>query len=347
MALAAAKLGLKTIIYGPDKDACASFVASKSIIADYDDEEALTDFANSVDIVTYEFENVPAQTASIVSALTPLHPNGKSLAICQDRLLEKQFLNKLNIPTTRFSSVTSSDELEQALKTIGTPSILKTRRLGYDGKGQTLITAPEMAAEAWQAVNKHEAVLEGFVEFEKEISIIGARNQAGKFNAYAPSENIHKNHILYKTIVPARIIEETAKQAEKVAKKISDALNYVGVFAVEFFVSPPSENGTNQLLVNEIAPRVHNSGHWTMDACLVSQFEQHIRAVCDWPLGTTTRHSDAIMTNILGPDTADWQEYANVPDTSLHLYDKGEAKAGRKMGHMTQTYPMGELPVQP
>ncbi len=340
LALAAARLGLKCHIYAPETESPAFHVAARHTCAAYDDREALKAFASAVDVVTYEFENVPAGTAAILGAIRPLAPGAEALATSQDRLVEKTFLAKIGLTTAPFAGVEDKDGLEEAIARIGRPSILKTRRFGYDGKGQTTIKAETLLDAAWATIGGKAAILEGFVDFEKEVSVIAARGWDGSIAVYDVPENRHANHILRKSIVPAGIAPGTARAARDIAARITGALDYVGVIGVELFLA--RENGKERLIVNEIAPRVHNSGHWTMDACAVSQFEQHIRAVAGWPLGSPERHSDVVMTNLLGQEAENWQNLANEPHAGLHLYGKAESRPGRKMGHINRLAPRQE-----
>jgi 5-(carboxyamino)imidazole ribonucleotide synthase len=342
LALAAAELGLRCHIYCPDDDAPAMDVAAEETRAAYNDADALARFADSVDVVTYEFENVPAETAAILAAHAPVRPGVAALATAQDRWVEKNFLASHGIPTAPFADVPDARTLDDALKTIGAPAILKTRRFGYDGKGQAKIASAAGAAAAWSEIGEQPAILEGFVPFEREISVVVARGLDGGIAAYDPVENIHTNHILDLTYAPATLDAALAGEARAIAAKIVGELDYVGVMGVEMFVLAAGDEP--RLLVNEIAPRVHNSGHWTMDACLIGQFEQHIRAVCGWPLGSPARHSDAVMTNLIGDDVESWARFVAEPATALHLYGKAEARPGRKMGHVTRLYPLGQRP---
>jgi 5-(carboxyamino)imidazole ribonucleotide synthase len=343
LALAAAELGLQCHIYCPDEDAPAAEVASRLTRAGYDDADALARFADSVDVVTYEFENVPAETAAILAAHAPVRPGAKALATAQDRFVEKNFIVSCGIQTAPFADVPDRAALDAALKTIGAPAILKTRRFGYDGKGQAKIADTADAATAWADIGAQPAILEGFVPFEREVSVIVARGLDGKTAAYDPVENVHTNHILDRTYAPAALDASLADEARAIAAKIVAELDYVGVMGVEMFVLPATSRGS-RLVVNEIAPRVHNSGHWTTDACLVGQFEQHIRAICGWPLGSAARHSDAVMTNLIGRDVDAWAKIIAEPNAALHLYGKAEARPGRKMGHVTRLYPLGHRP---
>ncbi|HEX7775772.1 MAG TPA: 5-(carboxyamino)imidazole ribonucleotide synthase [Parvibaculum sp.] len=342
LALAAAELGLACHIYCPDEDAPAMDVAAEGTRAAYEDAAALARFADSVDVVTYEFENVPAETAAILAAHAPVRPGALALATAQDRWVEKNFLASHGIPTAAFADVPDARTLDAALKLIGAPAVLKTRRFGYDGKGQAKISDAADADAAWNEIGGQPAILEGFVPFEREISVIVARGFDGDVAAYDPVENIHTNHILDRTFAPAALEAALANDARAIAAKIVGELDYVGVMGVEMFVLPAGKGP--RLLVNEIAPRVHNSGHWTMDACTVSQFEQHIRAICGWPPGSPARHSDAVMTNLIGNDVEGWADFVAEPATALHLYGKAEARPGRKMGHVTRLYPLGQRP---
>lgn len=341
LALAAARLGLKTHIFTPERDSPASHVAARTTIAPYGDEAALKAFAGVVDVVTYEFENVPAETVERLESFgASVAPGARALAIAQDRLAEKDFVNSIGAKTAAYAAVNDLASLDEGLKKIGRPAILKTRRLGYDGKGQTLIpehvrdlglTWEEANKKAWEEIGAQPSILEALVEFECEISIIGARGRNGDIELYDPPENRHRGGILRTSIVPAGIGEETADEAREIAAKMLSELDYVGVIGVEFFVL---KDGS--VLVNEFAPRVHNSGHWTIDACACSQFEQHIRAVCGWPLGDPARHSDAVMENLIGQDADNWRDCARERQLCVHLYGKQEARPGRKMGHVTQ-----------
>ena len=333
LALAAGQLGLKCHIFAPEEDSPAFQVSAAHTIADYHDFDALEEFAKSVDVVTYEFENVPGDTAAILEKLSVLAPSSPALKTAQDRIDEKTFLAGLGIPVAPFAAVDGEADLEDAIARIGRPSILKTRRFGYDGKGQSKIVEGTSAAAAWAEIGKAPAVLESFVSFNKEISVIAARGWDGAIAVYDVPENQHENHILKTSTVPAGISRATAEQARDMARTIIGALDYVGVMGIEMFVS------STKLIVNEIAPRVHNSGHWTQDACVVSQFEQHIRAICGWPLGSTARHSDVVMHNILGHESDNWAEFAGRFDVGVHLYGKTEARRGRKMGHINVLTP--------
>jgi 5-(carboxyamino)imidazole ribonucleotide synthase len=330
LALAAARLGLRTHVYSPpDEDAPAFQVSDARTRAAFDDKAALARFAEACDAVTFEWENVPVASVEHIARTRPIFPSGKTLAITQDRLLEKTFVTSLGLATAPFANVESAEDARLAFAKIAAPSILKTRRMGYDGKGQAKTRSAGEAIDAFERFHAAPCILEGFVDFAFEASVIAARGMDGSFAAYDPPENVHGDHILRRSVVPSRLSAHQVEQARSIARKIADALGYVGVLAVELFVL---KDGT--LLVNEIAPRVHNSGHWTIDACLVSQFEQHIRAVACWPLGSTERHSDAVMDNLIGDEAADWLSLA-AKGGALHLYGKSDIRAGRKMGHVT------------
>ncbi|WP_158807251.1 5-(carboxyamino)imidazole ribonucleotide synthase [Beijerinckia sp. L45] len=337
IAMAAAKLGLKAHIYSPDADSPAFEVAAVHTIADYEDEDALRAFAATVDVITYEFENVPARTASILAAIKPVRPDAAALAASQDRLVEKEFMTSLGILTAPFMNVESAGALARAVAQLGRPSILKTRRFGYDGKGQTQIREGSDIAVAYRSLGGVPSILEGMVPFTKEISIVAARGLDGSFAAYDVCENHHEHHILDRTIAPAGIEPHTAERGVAIAKTIADALDYVGVLAVELFLTV--EDGKEVIRVNEIAPRVHNSGHWTLGGAVTSQFEQHVRAICGWPLGATTRHGTRVeMRNLIGADVLAWHDILSSGDTSLCLYGKAEERPGRKMGHTTKVF---------
>ena len=338
LALAAAELGFRCHVYCPDPDPPAAHVSDRSTIADYCDQAALQAFAAAVDVVTYEFENVPAGTAAIVDKLVPLRPSPAVLATCQDRLVEKTFLEGIGVATAPWRAVESPGALAAALAEIGRPAVLKSARYGYDGKGQIAIDEATDLADAWQAMTgtagEGTGVLERWIAFEKEISVVVVRGIDGAMAVYVPVENVHENHILRRTIAPAEIAPALAEQAAAIGKRIADALDLIGVLAIEMFVT-----GDGTLLVNELAPRPHNSGHWTIDACIASQFEQCVRAIAGLPLAATERHSDAVMENLLGDEAAGWLDILKQPAAKLHLYGKQEARPGRKMGHVTRLIP--------
>ena len=343
LAMAASRLGLSCHIYCPDPDSPAFDVCARHTVAAYDDRAALETFASGCDVVTYEFENVPAPTVEILSALVPACPSGRSLAVCQDRLEEKQLLESLGIGAAAWARVDSPDDLRAAIDRLGPPAILKTRRLGYDGKGQARILAAGEADAAWAEIGEAPALLEAMVPFSCEVSVVAARGVDGSFAAYDVAENVHRNGILHVSRVPARIAPETADEAVDIARSIAEALGHVGVLAVEMFVLRQSQG--ESLLVNEIAPRVHNTGHWTIEGSPLSQFEAHIRAVAGWPVPSTARFADAEMTNLIGADADTWAMLAAEPGAALHLYGKAQARPGRKMGHVTRLFPLGEYPA--
>ncbi len=334
LAIAAARLGLKAHIYEPG--AAPAGDVARLTTAPYDDAEALLAFARSVDVVTYEFENVPAAALDAIEDIAPIRPGRRALAVSQDRLEEKAFVASLGIGIADHARVDGRDELDAAIARIG-PGILKTRRLGYDGKGQARVRGPEDAAEALAAMAGAPAVYEALVPFEREVSVIGARGLDGHVVCYDPGENVHSEGILRSTTVTGAAGRGIRTDAALIAGRILNALDYVGVIGVEMFVAE-GERGRSRLLVNEFAPRVHNSGHWTIEACLVDQFQQHVRAVCGWPLGNGARHSDAVMENLIGGEAAAWADLAAQP-CGLHLYGKAEARPGRKMGHLTRLTP--------
>lgn len=335
LALAAAPLGYRVHVLCPDDDIPASLVAARTTHADYEDPAALDAFAAEVDVVTYEFENVPAGAVERLARQVPVYPDARALATCQDRLVEKEFLTGIGVPVAPFRQIDRAEDVTAALGQLGAPAVLKTRRFGYDGKGQALLRSLTDAGQAWTGLNAL-AILEAWISFEREISVVVARGRDGAVASYVPVENRHVDHILATTIAPAPIVPDLAAQAVDLARRIVEALGYVGVMGVEMFVG---RDGT--LLVNELAPRVHNSGHWTMDACVCGQFEQHIRAITGLPLGSTERRGDAVMRNLIGKAVEDWPKYAADPLAKLHLYGKRETRAGRKMGHVTWVHPPG------
>ncbi len=334
LAMAGARLGLKSHVFSPVADDPAFDVCAARTQADFHDEAALAAFAEAVDVVTYEFENVPARTAQVLEAHRPVRPNPKALALTQDRLVEKQFVRSLKIATADFADVEDAGALARAVARLGRNSILKTRRLGYDGKGQTQLRDGGDLAVAFRTLGGAPCILESVVPFAKEVSVIAARGESGDFRAYDVCENMHEHHILATTVAPADIAQKTARAAIDIARRIAEAADYVGVIAVEMFVVGAGERET--LVVNEIAPRVHNSGHWTLDGAITSQFEQHMRAVAGWPLGSTRRHGRVVMRNLIGDEVDAWPELAREEGACLHLYGKKETRAGRKMGHVTR-----------
>ena len=333
LSVAASRLGLKCHIFEPGAEPPAAQVAHAVTTAAYEDQAALQRFARSVDVVTYEFENIPTAALDTVEAIAPIRPGREALRVSQDRLTEKTFLQGLGLTVAPFADVSDAASLDAALAAIGVPSILKTRRFGYDGKGQARIMSMDDAGPAFKDMAGQPAVLEGFVNFSHEVSVIAARSSDGAVACFDPGENVHKEGILHTTTVPARLSASQRTDAVLLAAKILNALDYVGVMGVELFVTPQG------LIVNEIAPRVHNSGHWTQNGCTVDQFEQHIRAVAGWPLGDGTRHADVVMENLIGDDMGRVPQIAAERDTALHLYGKAEIKAGRKMGHVNRIKP--------
>lgn len=341
LSLAAARLGFRVHIWCPDAEQPALRVAAAATVASYTDPAALEAFAAAVDVVTYEFENVPHDTAQTLNRILPVRPSPEALAVAQDRQREKEFLRKAGISTAPFIPIDTAADLPGAVAEIGLPAVLKTRRFGYDGKGQFVLNSPDQTSAAWEAVRGAPSILERYIGFAHEISAVVARGVDGTTVCYDPARNVHENHILARSVVPAGIAINVSVAASATAERIVRMLDYVGVMGVEMFVEagPPP-----RLYVNELAPRVHNSGHWTADACTVGQFEQHIRAICGWPLGASVRHSDAIMENLLGEAVNTWPELARRPATAIHLYDKTEILPGRKMGHVTRLFPLGHNP---
>jgi 5-(carboxyamino)imidazole ribonucleotide synthase len=334
LALAAARLGFKCHVFCPSPDSPAFDVVHRITEADYNDTEALDRFAADVDVVTYEFENVPAETAIFLAARVPVLPDPNVLAITQDRLAEKNFVTSLGIGTAPFAAVDGPDQLAAALEKVGRPAVLKTRRFGYDGKGQATIKNGSDTEAAWRAVGGQPCILEAFVPFEREVSVVAARGKDGAVECFDVTENEHRDHILKVSRVPASLSEAGAMEARRIAEIIAAKFAYVGVLAVEMFVLRDGGG----VLVNEIAPRVHNSGHWTIDGASVSQFEQHIRAVAGWPLGKPIRHGRIEMTNLIGQEVEDYRRWLSVPGAAVHLYGKAAVRPGRKMGHVTQVF---------
>jgi 5-(carboxyamino)imidazole ribonucleotide synthase len=334
LTMAAARLGFRVHIYSPRGDNPAFSMTDAHTPASYDDEDALRAFAAACDVVTYEWENIPVEACDLVAETCPVYPGADVLRVSQDRVAEKSFISGLGIPVPDFHPVGSESELEDALQHIGCPSILKTRRFGYDGKGQARLQSADDAANAWAKVDGQPSILEAFVPFEREVSIIAARAIDGTISTYDPAENIHENGILRSSTVPARLKPSTANAARTIATTLLEAMDYVGILGVEMFVVV--NGGSETLMVNEIAPRVHNSGHWTEAACLVSQFEQHIRAITGWPLGNTDRQWNCVMQNLLGEEIDDISSICAEPDAIVHDYGKVETRPGRKMGHVTR-----------
>jgi 5-(carboxyamino)imidazole ribonucleotide synthase len=337
LALAAAPLGLRCHVYSPEKDSCAFDVVHAGTCAAYEDETALGRFAGAVDVITYEFENVPAKTAAFLAKRKPVMPDPQVLETTQDRLIEKNFVSTLKIATAAYAPVHSASQLADAVKVVGLPAVLKTRQLGYDGKGQAKIAKGGDAVAAWRSVHNAPCILEGFIDFEREVSVVAARGRDGKVECFEITENEHRDHILKVSRVPAKVTPELASQARQIATRIAKAFDYVGVLAVEMFVMRKGRRRV--LLVNEIAPRVHNSGHWTIDGATVSQFEQHIRAVAGWSLGKPVRIGRRVeMVNLIGTEVNEAAQWLTVPGTAVHIYGKGEARPRRKMGHVTRVW---------
>jgi 5-(carboxyamino)imidazole ribonucleotide synthase len=329
LAMAAARLGYRTVVLEPQADCPAAQVANSQIVASYDDGEALDALARQCAVVTYEFENVPVDAARRLAATVPVFPPPRALEVAQDRLVEKRFLNGIGVPTADFRPVDGDADLAEGLASFGGRAVLKTRRLGYDGKGQRVFSSPPGdVAGSFEGMGGVPLILEAFVPFEREISVVAARSSEGAIAAYDPAENVHRDGILRTSTLPARLSTATREAAHAAASEILTALDYVGVIGIEFFLLPDGH-----LLANEIAPRVHNSGHWTEAACTVSQFEQHIRAVTGLPLGDPWRHADCVMENLIGDDVLRLPRLSAEPDILLHLYGKSEIRAGRKMGH--------------
>ena len=344
-AMAAARLGIKTYIYCPDKDCPASHVAAKTFFHDYTDKRQLKAFAKSVDVITYEFENIPVETIQYLQKLTPVYPDDRLLEISQERTREKQFLNDIGIKTTTWLSASPDDdpvEVQNKINELGCSEyIIKTTRFGYDGKGQVFCQKSDNFAEKWDELNRADIIIEQVIDFSCEISVIVCRDKLGQTVTYGPSLNEHKNHILFKSTVPAPIPEPIARKAKDMAVLLADAVDLVGVLALEMFLTRDGE-----LLANEIAPRPHNSGHWTIDACAVSQFEQHARTVCGLTVGLPHRHSNAVMVNLLGSDAREknLSPWSEIKGACLHLYGKAEIRDGRKMGHVTVLKPLEDTP---
>jgi 5-(carboxyamino)imidazole ribonucleotide synthase len=329
--LAAAQLGYRCHIFVPELDSPASLVTPFATVAGYDDKAALGRFAEAVDVVTFEFENVPAETAEFLAARKPVHPGPTVLATAQDRLREKDFLRSIGVATAGYRAIDGAPALARALGEGKRRAVLKTVRLGYDGKGQVMLRPDSDAEAAWRAMGATLGILEDFVDYACEVSVIVARGADGVAATYPTVENRHVNHILDETIAPARVPAAVAGRAEAIARHVAEELGVIGLLAVEMFVTRAGE-----VLVNELAPRPHNSGHWTLDACTTSQFEQHVRAVCGLPLGSTEPHSDAVMKNLIGDEVESWREILADPAAKLHLYGKTKARPGRKMGHVTR-----------
>jgi 5-(carboxyamino)imidazole ribonucleotide synthase len=339
-ALAAARLGYRCHILTRETGSPASQVSAAVTISDYHEAAGLREFAAAVDVISFEFENVSAEGLDLLASLKPVRPSPAILRTSQDRVLEKAFLNGAGVPTAPWAPVEDLDGLRAAVERIGLPAVLKTTRLGYDGKGQAMLRGTADVADAFAALSPKPLILEGFIDFSQEISVVAARGEDGAYSAFDTVGNRHRDHILDITLAPARIPEAVHRQAQAIARRIADALDLVGLLAVEMFV-----DAEGRVLVNEIAPRPHNSGHWTIDACPASQFEMHVRAIAGLPLPPANRHSDAVMKNLIGPeDAALWPAILATPGLIPHLYGKTEARPGRKMGHVTRLFTRGALP---
>jgi 5-(carboxyamino)imidazole ribonucleotide synthase len=337
-AMAARRLGYRVHTLAPEHDTPTGQIADVEHVASYDDVDAVRAFAKAVDVVTFEFENVSAAAAAAAEEVAIVRPNGRALAVAQHRIREKTFLADHGIPVTPFGPVRTEADLTAALKTVGVPAVLKTASFGYDGKGQFPIARPEDAAAAWASLGRREAVLEAFLDLDKEISVIGARAVNGDWSDFGAIENAHHRHILDVSVSPADVAPAIARDAVAITHAIMDALEYIGLLCVEFFVTRDG-----RLMVNELAPRPHNSGHLTFDACRTSQFEQQLRAICGLPLGSTEQLQPAAMTNLLGDlwegGEPHWEAALRFPEAKLHLYGKASARPGRKMGHITVLSP--------
>jgi len=335
-ALAAARLGIPVHIYCPEENCPASLVTNRFTRAEYEDQKTLREFADAVDVITYEFENIPLETIKFLQKYKPVYPDDKLLEVSQNRLKEKQFLNDLGIETAPWAPARSAADIDRVMALWGADKcIVKTARFGYDGKGQLKHTNKDNSQESWSKLSTDEAVIEGIVDFAYEVSAIVARDTSGKYAVFPVSLNNHKNHILSETIVPAPISAQILGRVVAIAERVADAVGLIGVLAVEFFVS---EDG--RVVANEIAPRTHNSGHWTMDGCNVSQFEQHVRAVCSLPILAPVQHSAVTMVNLIGDDVDRLPDYYKMDNACVHLYGKTESRAGRKMGHVNLLKPL-------
>ncbi|MEK9683137.1 MAG: 5-(carboxyamino)imidazole ribonucleotide synthase [Rhodospirillaceae bacterium] len=335
IALAASNLGYRIAVFCESEDDPATQVCQKAVIAPFNDFLALKKFTSMADVITFEFENVPAEAANFLEAHSLVRPKPKVLAIAQDRILEKTFLNEIGIETAPWAQINQADHISRAMLSLGHDAIFKTARFGYDGKGQATIRGDQALLDTWIAAGKPPSIAEGIVDFACEISVIIARGLDGKTQCYDIAENQHRNHILDTTIAPGRVDFEISEQAKIIAEKIANSLSLVGLIAIEMFVTKD-----RRILVNEIAPRPHNSGHWTIDACVTSQFEQLVRAICGLPLGSPQRHSNALMRNLLGKDVERWPQIIADGENKLHLYGKRGAPPGRKMGHVTRLFPL-------
>lgn len=338
LSLAGAQLGFRTHVFGPGENSPASEVSACATVADYADEKALAAFARSVDVVTYEFENVPRETARFLSETVPVRPPVRALETAQDRLGEKTFVRDCGLGVADFHSIGSLDDLQAAVRDFGGDGVVKTRRFGYDGKGQWRVGETGGLAAVMDELGGRPAICEAFVPFDGEVSVVAARSAAGRTSAFDMVDNVHENHILRHSFAPSRWPDRLQKEAAEMARRVLGELDYVGVLTLEMFVCRGS------LIINEMAPRVHNSGHWTIDACATDQFEQHMRAVAGWPLGSPERHCDAVMTNLLGDEIRHIPALSDEERTKTHFYGKREAKPGRKMGHVTRLFEIGARP---
>jgi 5-(carboxyamino)imidazole ribonucleotide synthase len=343
-AMAAARLGYRVHVFTPERDSPAAQVSSAATVADWHDAEALARFAAAVDAVTFEFENVPGEALDLIAARVPVAPSPAVLRTAQDRIAEKTFLERAAVAVGPWAPILSRQDAEAAVASVGLPCVLKTTRLGYDGKGQAMLRAPgdlpgALARLAGAEGGFRPLVAEAFVDFACEASVIVARDRAGNTAAYDTVENRHRSHILDLSIAPARVAPEVAEAAQAAARRVAEAIGLVGLLCVEFFVARDG-----RVLANEIAPRPHNSGHWTIEACAVSQFEQQVRAVAGLPLGDPSRHADALMRNLIGGEIGALPALLATPGLIPHHYGKAEARPGRKMGHVTRLYPRGALP---
>lgn len=336
LASAAGRLGFHTIILDPAVHCPAAQFANRQIVAQYDDEKALIQLASACHVVTYEFENIPVSSAELIENSCRVYPDSHALGISQDRLVEKKFIHSISLKTTAYADVSSISQLMKAAQAIPLPAILKTRRLGYDGKGQIVVTKKDIkvASTELSAMLNTECILEEMVDFDCEISVIAARNSKGQTSCYDPANNTHIEGMLSSSTVPGGLASNIIEEAKTQAIHLLEELQYVGVIGVEFFVTKSGE-----LLINEFAPRVHNSGHWTEAACLISQFEQHIRAITGLPLGSAIRHSNCVMHNLIGDEINNIARLAAEVDTCVNDYGKQESRPGRKMGHVTKIFP--------
>jgi 5-(carboxyamino)imidazole ribonucleotide synthase len=336
LALAASDLGLDVHVFTPETDSPASRVARKTWVAAFDDREALKEFAASVKVATIEFENIPTDAVDLIEDEgTPVRPDGRTLATAQDRLAEKTFFREIGVEPAAFARIDRPDQIQEALNRLGGSGVLKSRFSGYDGKGQVRLKGEVQPFPAWAEAGGTMAILEAWIEHDRELSVVAVRGADGEFLAYDPPENDHSGGILRRSTFPSSAPKAALDEAVRLAKKLADELNYVGVLALELFLTRDGK-----LLANEFAPRVHNSGHWTQDACFIGQFEQHIRAVCGWPLGDPSRHSDGEMLNLLGDEASLWEKHLSE-GAKVHLYGKRRAADGRKMGHVTRLKPRG------